>query len=343
MRRLVATCTLSFLATILAPSAHAQLLQANQGSNGLSGAVKSVTVTLSKPATINSQLNVQVTSTCTTVPTIKDSLGNVFTTDPNELGSNGGVFAYHAANKVSGADTITATFTTACNYAAIFVEEVNGLSGTIDSHIANTTSALNGSTFTIGTLATSGADFVVSVASDNYGIGGLSAQTGNTLVPADQSPAAAQYVSVTTNGLYLASFGLKQPGYKVTGLSIAYAQTGAPPPPKQVPVAFNLTDINGNFISGMITLYSDDTSGATVVKTPVTSCTLANGACTTYLIVAPSGWFEYDLSNGPIVTSMAFMPGAFSDLLSTASLITVHSALNPADGQPVKPYSIAVQ
>jgi hypothetical protein len=223
------TGTLALLLLLAAP-AYGQVLQTQQGSNGNQGATKSVALSLSKPATKGSLLGVQVVSTCTAAPTLKDSIGNTFTLDKVVAGQQGAA-AFHATNTTSAADTITASFATACSYAAIFAEEVNGLSGAVDSSVSNTSAALGGTIFNVGALTATGADFLVAVGDNNYGVKGFTAAaTGFTLIQATMSPGAAAYQMASKAGSYNVSFTMPQPGYKVTGLAIAYTPSGVTPP-----------------------------------------------------------------------------------------------------------------
>jgi hypothetical protein len=244
-RAVAALVTTGAALLFLAAPAYGQVLQTQQGSNGNQGATKSVALTLPKSATKASLFGVQVVNTCTTQPTIKDTIGNTFVLDKSYFGQQGAT-AFHAINIASLPDTITATFASACSYAAIFVEEVNGLSGAVDSFVMNNTAALAGTVFTVGPLTTTGADFIVAVGDNNYGVGGFVPVGGFTLVPANASPGAAEYQTAPKAGTYSVSFVMKQAGYKATGLAIAYAPSGVTPPPPNTCTGSGTLQVNGS-------------------------------------------------------------------------------------------------
>ena len=233
MRRLPHERIVLLIALLAAAVPARAQLQTAGASNGFSGATKSLTVTLPKSTTAGTWILVQVESTCTAAPKVMDSVGRAYVLELNEPGSEGGVSAWHAANAVAGTTTVTATFTS-CSYAAMQVEEaaVGGVDG---KPIGAATAALpSGATFPIGTLTATAADFIVAAAHDNYGISGLTAGSGFTLLAATQSPAAAEYRTLTAAGTVAVAFGGKT-GYRYTGVAVAYTPSGVTPPPPPPP------------------------------------------------------------------------------------------------------------
>jgi hypothetical protein len=225
---------LLLLAALLAAavSTKAQVQPPVQASNGFSGATQKLTAALTKPtASTGTWIIVGVESTCTAAPKVTDSVGRVYVLDLNKAGTEGGASLWHAVNTSAGTTTVNVAFAN-CSYAAIQVIEaaVGGVEGT---PIGGTTFGLVGTTFTIGSLTTTANDFIVAAAHDNYGVGGLTAGSGFTLVPATQSPAAAEYQAVTP-GTYAVAFGGKA-GYRYTGVAVAYTPSGVTPPPPPPP------------------------------------------------------------------------------------------------------------
>lgn len=236
---------LALLALLLAPCAYGQtVLQTNQSSNGNIGVQRSIAVT-TKAQTPNSIIFVQVQNTCTAAPGLSDGT-HAWIQDKLFTGPNGGVTHFHAANSGTAATTITAT-SSGCGYNAIEVEEVSGVSGTIDAQASASSAAAPSTTLTIGTLTLSNTDFIVAAANDNFGAGGLSAGTGFIFINTVNSPAAAEYM-VNTGSINV-FFALAQAGYKWEGSVVAYKGGGGGTNPLPPTVS-----LGPPIISGSITL-----------------------------------------------------------------------------------------
>jgi fibronectin type 3 domain-containing protein len=228
-----------FLALVLAATpAGAQVLQSSQGSNGNAGATRSVAVPTKQAtagtSTAPTTILVGVASTCTAAPAVTDSMGNAYALVKNEAGQQGAAI-FSTVTTAAKSGTITAAFATACNYASIFFVEVPGLGKVDVGPIGNTTAALVGKSFSIGTLTATGADFIFAVATNNFGVGGFTAGSGFTLIPATQSPGAAEYQILKAAGSVPVAIALAQPGFRVTGAAVAYLPSGVTPPPPPPP------------------------------------------------------------------------------------------------------------
>jgi hypothetical protein len=210
-----------------------KVLQAPAFSNGQSGVTKTLPLNVT-PKSASSTIVLGVASTCGGVPTISDTAAHSWVADSNVAGTNGGIAVFHTANTSLASTTVTATLTgSGCQYGAIFGVEATGLSGVVDNAVSNTTGALGGNTFQVGTLVPKGAgDLLVAFASDNDGNGKLSAESGWSFLAATNSPVALEDFVAGAAGNYPVTFGLADTGFKVTGVAVAYSAGGSQPPPQ---------------------------------------------------------------------------------------------------------------
>ena len=314
---------IAVLALLCTRTVRAQV-QAVQGSNGQSGATKTVATAQPLQIAQGDMVYAQVASTCTVAPKVTDLLGNTYTLDVNKAGQQG-VAAFHAVSLAAGTSPLTATFATLCNYAAVFAEKVVGGTGTLDGAPQTaTTAALTGTQFNIGTLTTTQAgDFLIAVVTDNLGIGGLGAPAGWALLPAVNSPGAAEYKTNSTAGALAVSMNIATSGYRMTGVALAYKTGAIQPPPavQQLPMQLTLryaTPNNGTPVNGSLTLY-------TVTKNPdgtytldgVANWTVVNGAVTAWIpVTQQQTTYEFALANGQVNTpQFLFTPSVYYPFL----------------------------